>query len=195
MIPEDLLLNYGAVLEEVPASEFLFMEKTPARSFYQIKTGEIKMFNMNENGKEFIQGFFYDGESFGEPPLLTDRKYPASASAVKSSQVYKLSKAKFLKLLTANPGIHLKLTKELANRLFYKATILNEISGHPPEHRILTLIDYLKREEQIEKDFKVNLTRQQIADLTGLRVETVIRAIKKLEQYGEIRIFKRKVYR
>jgi len=41
----------------------------------------------------------------------------------------------------------------------------------------------------------VEITRQQIADLTGLRVETVIRSIKSLERKGELSIVKRKVYR
>lgn len=155
------------------------------------------MFNTNPNGKEFMQGIFYDGDSFGEPPLLSDFNYPASAATVKASKIYKLSKSKLIQLLKDNPEINLKFTRELAKRLFYKATILKEISVHPPEHRILTLIDYIKQEEDIDSDelFQVQLTRQQIADLTGLRVETVIRAIKQLEQDGEIKIIKRKVFR
>lgn len=197
MIPEEILIDYGATLKLMKAAEIIFSEKTRANYYYQIKTGEVKMFNTNPSGKEFMQGLFYDGNSFGEPPLLSDFKYPASAAAVKDSEVYKLSKSKLIQLLKDNPEINLKFTRELAKRLFYKATILKEISVHPPEHRILTLIDYLKREEDLEPDtlFQVKLTRQQIADLTGLRVETVIRAIKQLEQEGEIKIIKRKVYR
>lgn len=195
MIPEDLLMDFGATLENIPAAQIIFSEKTRADFYYQVKTGEIKMFNLNENGKEFIQGIFYDGESFGEPPLLADFKYPASAVGVKSSVLYKLSKKNLFKLLTANPTINLKFTKELAKRLFYKATILKEISVHTPEHRILTLIDFLKRKYGTEGKFQVELTRQQIADLIGLRVETVIRAVKQLEQEGEIEIKNRKVFR
>jgi CRP-like cAMP-binding protein len=41
---------------------------------------------------------------------------------------------------------------------------------------------------------KIKLTRQQIADMTGLRVETVIRTIKQLEEKGEVTIEKGKVY-
>jgi CRP-like cAMP-binding protein len=55
-----------------------------------------------------------------------------------------------------------------------------EVSIHPPEHRILTLLRYLKNQNG-HAEFVVDITRQQIAELTGLRVETVIRCIKKLE--------------
>jgi CRP-like cAMP-binding protein len=40
----------------------------------------------------------------------------------------------------------------------------------------------------------VQLTRQQIADITGLRVETVIRSIRQLYENGKLAIAKGKVY-
>ena len=195
MIPEDLLLGYGATLENIDASEVFIVEKKRADFYFQIKTGEVKMFNINENGKEFVQGIFYDGESFGEPPLFADFKYPASAAAVKATELFKLPKSKLFELLKHNPEINLKFTKAFARRLYYKATILKEISVHPPEHRILALIDFLKKRYGSEELFQVELTRQQIADLTGQRVETVIRAIKQLEQDGELKLIKHKVFR
>lgn len=195
MISTDLLLDYAAQVETFAASEFIFSENQRADFYYQIKTGEVKMININDSGKEFIQGIFYDGESFGEPPLFGDFKYPAMAVAVKKTQVYKLPKKELFKLLKNNPKTHLKLSKSLSKKLYYKSMILSEITGHPPEHRILALIDYLKTKDGITTDYKVELTRQQIADLTGLRVETVIRAVKQLELDKEIQIIKRKVWR
>ena len=195
MISEILLLKYGATIENIEASEIIISEKKRADFYFQIKIGEVKMFNLNEQGKEFVQGIFYDGESFGEPPLLGDFKYPASAVAVKPTELYKLSKTKLFELLVDNPEVNLKFTKALAKRLYYKATILKEISVHPPEHRILALIDFLKNKYGTEELFQVELTRQQIADLTGQRVETVIRAIKQLEQDGELKLIKHKVFR
>lgn len=195
MIPENLLLDFGATTVNMDASEFIISEGKRADFYFQIKTGEVKMYNLNDNGKEFVQGMFYDGESFGEPPLLGDFKYPASAATVKPTQLFKLSKTKLFELLIQNPEVNLKFTKALAKRLYYKATILKEISVHPPEHRILALIDFLKRKYGSQELFQVELTRQQIADLTGQRVETVIRAVKQLEQEGELKIINRKVFR
>lgn len=54
----------------------------------------------------------------------------------------------------------------------------SEISSQKPEHRIIRILDYLKNyvhKKEEKFSFKVDLTRQQIADLTGLSVETVIR--------------------
>src|SRR5690606_9055965 len=101
-------------------------------------------------------------------------------------------------LLKENPEIHLKFTRVLADRLYYKATMASGNSNENAAERIRTLIDYLKimvHHVPVAEDFEVDLTRQQIADLTGLRVETVIRTMKKMAVNGEIKIANRKVYR
>lgn len=156
------------------------------------------MNNFNETGKEFIQGIFSATESFGEPPLFADIKYPAHAEALDEVELYLLDKSVFLELLRTHPDLHLELTKALAGRLFYKAIMASELASHEPEHRILRILDYLKTQLHTQGEpfsFRVDLTRQQLADLTGLRVETVIRATKKLKQKGELRIKNRKLYR
>lgn len=198
MINEELLQEFGAQIKEYSKNEIIFNQNESARNYYQIISGAVKMNNFNDDGKEFIQGIFYKGQSFGEPPLFIDVKYPANAETLSESSIIVLPKTNLLKLLYQHPEIHLNITKSLANRLYYKAIIASEISSQEPEHRVLRFIDYLK--DDVHKitgnfTFKVDHTRQQIADILGLRVETVIRAVKNLEAKNEIKIIKRKVFR
>ncbi len=198
MINEQLLLKYGARLKEYSKSEIIFSENENARYYYQIVHGAVKMNNYNDDGKEFIQGLFYKSQSFGEPPLFIDVRYPANAETLSDSSILVLTKESLINLLYENPEVHLEITTALANRLYYKAIIASEISSHEPEHRVLRFLDYLKHDIFKIKEkfaFKVAYTRQQIADLLGLRVETVIRVIKNLERKNEVKIIKRKVYR
>lgn len=192
MISKDLLLEFGAQKITLIKNEVLFSEGARAAFYYQIINGEIKMFNLTQIGKEFVQGIFGAGKSFGEPPLLGGFKYPAGATATQESLLLKLPKSSFIKLLELNPEVHLAFTSLLCKRLAYKAMIAKEVSIHPPEHRIITLLDYLKAQNG-SKEFTINLTRQQIAELTGLRVETVIRSIKKLEAQKILRLDKHKI--
>ena len=196
MIPDDILKSYGPHLISLRKGALLFKEGSKPVFYYQVYQGKIKMVNQNEEGKEFVQGFFSHGESFGEPPLFGNFKYPGSAIAVEDSKIWRLEKTIFLELLKNNFELHYTLTQILAKRLLYKAMQLREISSHAPEHRIITLIDYLKEQEKINTTrFELKLTRQQLADLTGLRVETVIRSIKKLESRGLVAIEKGVVFR
>lgn len=198
MIASGLLKKYGAVKKSFDKNEIIFEEGNLPTHYYQIVSGEVKMSNYNDDGREFIQGIFYKEQSFGEPPLFLNQNYPANAIAVDDSEVLLLSKSNFLKLLEENPSISLKIIENLAQRLYYKSVMAAEMSTQEPEHGVLKLIDHGIAYFNFKKDvngYLINFTRQQIGDLTGLRVETVIRTIKALEKKGLLKIINRKVYR
>lgn len=198
MIAITLLEKYGGTIKTYKNGEVIFEENKQPTHYYQIISGEVKMNNYNDEGKEFIQGIFYKNQCFGEPPLFIDQGYPANAVAVIDSELIVITKDKFLELLKSNSDISLKIIKNLSQRLYYKSVMAAEISSQDPEHRVLRLIDYSIEQLNFKKEeagFLINFTRQQIGDLTGLRVETVIRAIKSLEKKGDLKIINRKVYR
>lgn len=196
MIPVEIIESYKPSRMELPKEAFLFLEGEDARFYFQIISGKVKMININFEGKEFVQGMFESGESFGEPPLFHDAKYPASAKTIDDTALYKLEKSKFLQLLKDHPEIHLKFTSNLTKRMMYKAMMMKEISSHDAQHRILTFLDYLKKEHGNPKEaFQVDLTRQQLSNLLGIRVETVIRTVKLLAEEDEIQIVGRKILR
>ncbi|TGD58439.1 Crp/Fnr family transcriptional regulator [Flavobacterium humi] len=198
MITEKLLESYQAARKKYNKGETIFEEGNFPAHYYQIVSGEVKMCNFNDDGKEFVQGFFHDGQSFGEPPLFLERVYPANAIAVTDCEILLVPKTAFLSLIRENAQVSLAIIENLAQRLHYKSVMAAEISSQEPEHRLLKLMDYSITFFKIEKGkdgHRIDLTRQQMADLTGLRVETVIRAIKSMEKKGEIQIIGRKVYR
>ncbi|ELR71999.1 transcriptional regulator, Crp/Fnr family [Fulvivirga imtechensis AK7] len=195
-IDTSTLQKYGARQVSLKKNEILFLEGSSPLNYYQVAEGVIKMNNFSSDGQEFIQGMFKEGESFGEPPLFGNFPYPANADAVIDSVVWKLSKDNFIDLLKENFELHLKFCSILSKRLQFKAMIAKEISSYTPEHRIMTLIDYFKEKEDTpELEYEVPFTRQQIADMTGLRVETVIRTVKALARKKELKIVNRKVFR
>ncbi|WP_240671113.1 Crp/Fnr family transcriptional regulator [Lacibacter luteus] len=196
IIDTDLLLAWGATLHNIEKGQVLFCEGNNAHFYYQVVEGRIKMCNCNDEGKEFIQGFFEAGESFGEPPLFDDATYPASAVADTDSIVIRLRKENFLQLLKDNFEIHFGFTQTLARRLRFKSMMSKEISSYGPSHRIISLLNEYKKSHGIpaNEKLKIDLTRQQIADMTGLRVETVIRSIRELHEKGKLQIERGKVF-
>lgn len=196
MIDEKLLQQYGAQLIYLKKDDVLFYEKDEAVNYYQVVDGTVKMVNYSYEGQEFIQGLFNSGESFGEPPLFGNFPYPGNAVALTDSSLMKMRKEHFFQLLKENFEIHLQFDAVLCTRLAYKSMILREVTSYAPEHRIMTLIKYLKKQGRNPADtkFKVPYTRQQLADMTGLRVETVIRAVKRLEEEGKLQIIRHKIF-
>lgn len=190
MISESILTHYRAVVVPLNKGDMLFQQGDVASSFYIVKKGRIKMSNYSDDGREFVQGYFTDSQSFGEPPFFSKDCYPASAVAMEKSEIWKIAHDDFLLLLRNNFDIHVELMQTLCNRLVYKSTMLSELAIEEAEHRLLTLIRYLVEHESHRSHMpvKIGFTRQQLADMTGLRVETVIRSVKSLEQKRQLEI-------
>lgn len=194
MIEKDVLIAWGGVCKKFRKDQIIFNEGESPRFYYQILEGAVKMQNINVDGKEFVQGIFMDGESFGEPPLFADDIYPSSGICVTDSLIYILQRDTFLKVLDEYPAIHRKFSKLLATRIVQKAITLREIVNSTPESRLLAFLDSMrKRFAENEEPLLIPFTRQQIADFTGLRVETVIRTLVKMQEKGEVKIVNHKL--
>lgn len=189
----DLLFTWGAIAKEYKRNEVIFHEDEMGNFYYQIIEGSIRMFNSNDEGKEFTQGYFTDGQSFGEPPLFIDEKYPSTAVAFNDCKIIKLSKDKFLKILDEYPSIQKKFLKLMAQRIHNKAKTSKDIINQKPEFRIMAFLNAHKKEKSHIKEL-VPYTRQEIANFTGLRVETVIRTFSKMKAEKKIDIINHKIY-
>jgi len=195
MLDYELLIQAGATIRNYSKGDVILKEGSLARFYFQIVSGEVKMVNTGESGQEFIQGIFKPGNSFAEPPLFLDVHYPASAIAITDSEILILEKPALLQLLAGNFDLQMQLVRSLSERIYFKSMMAKEISLYDASHRIITLIDFLKQRDGYTNElYPVTLTRQQIADLTGLRVETVIRAVKYLVD-TELVQKGRKIYR
>jgi CRP-like cAMP-binding protein len=196
MIQEELMLAYGGTFRKYQKGQCIFFEGDEPCFYYQLSEVSVRIANVFSNGKEFIQGIFKKGESFGEPVLLVNAAYPATAIANVDTTILKIKKENFIYLLKANNYILFQFTQLLSQRLLRKSAIAREISGEKPLHRVITLLTMLKKENGFaEKEpFEIQLSRQRIADMVGLRVETVIRAMKKMAAEGVIIIKNGKAY-
>lgn len=196
ILDTNLLLNCGASYKEIPRNEIIFMEGMQASFYYQVVSGRVRWVSVNDEGREFIQMMAEEGESFGELPLFDDSPYAATAIADTDCTLIRLHKSHFLQLLKENQEIHFAFTRLLSQRIRLKFMLLREMAIRSPEHTITALLQYFKENNMhtCPDCSKVNLTRQQIADMTGLRVETVIRTMRHLHETGQLLIEKGKVY-
>lgn len=196
MIDLNRLLTKGATYKKVVPNELIFCEGEQCNYYYQLVSGRVKWINIDEMGRECIHSMVEPGESFGEFPLFDNGLYAASAIAEEESILIRLYKPLFLELLKDDNELLFAFTSLLTKRLRFKYSIIKSFGAHTPEVRIKCLIDNLRANN---KNFcqdcnQLKLTRQQIADMTGLRVETVIRAMRNMHEKGEIRINRGKVF-
>ena len=194
-IDTNIMITWGAVAKKYKKNEFIFYEDDQSRFYFQILDGKVKMCCYNDEGKVFIQGIFGSGDSFGEPPLFINEKYPACAQAESDCTVLKLSKESLFKILGEYPELQMNFITNFAKRIYDKSiTNKNIISTHP-DQRITGFLKNFKKENQLTNSKSlIPYTRQQIADFLGLRVETVIRTLKKMEEEHKVEIRHHKLY-
>lgn len=195
LVPPPILMRFGALQKPFEKGEYIFHDGDHAKYYYQILKGKVKVFSSNEEGKIFLQGIFADGDSFGEPPMLINERYPSSAQAMVRSHIFKISAEQFMKILDEYPDIKHRLFLLMTSRCYEKSMVTKEVINQKTEYRILSFLRDFKRKRgnPVEK-ILVPFTRQEMADFTGLRVETVIRALKLLCDSGVVDIRERKLY-
>ena len=192
----NLLLAWGATYKKVGHGDIIFREGNNCSFYHQLVSGVVKWVNINEDGIEFIQTIVEPGESFGIVSLFDDEPYAATAIAEKDSIILRLHKPVFLNLLEESSTLQSKFSRLLAEQIRFKLLLLKTISFEDPHICISTLIGYLKKNKKniCANCNQLKLTRQQIAGMTGLRVETVIRTMRHMHDDGELLITKGKVF-
>ena len=194
-IDTNLLITWGAVSRKYRKNEFIFYEGDQCRFYHQIEEGKVKMCCYNDEGKVYIQGMFLKDESFGEPPLFLNEIYPACAVAETDCTILKLSKESLFKILNEYTELQMLFITNFAKRIYDKASANKNIISIHPDQRITGFLKKYKKENQLTgSKVLIPYTRQQIADFLGLRVETVIRTLKKMEENQKVEIRKRKLY-
>jgi CRP/FNR family cyclic AMP-dependent transcriptional regulator len=196
MVDENLLLTWGATFRKLSKDELLFAEGGQGQFYHQIVNGRVKWVNIDDEGKEFIQAVVHPGESVGELPLFDDGPYVSSAISLTDTTVLRLRKEEFLKMLHEHPEIHFSFTRMITHRLRLKFIFMKELSYPDPARKVLTVLHYYRdvSDQEFDGRKRIQLTRQQIANMTGLRVETVIRTIRSLCDDGKLHIDGGKVY-
>lgn len=196
MINDDILFSYGADLRSYDPDDVIFSEGDIPSYYFKIQEGKIKLNNYNEAGKEFIQGILCKHHSVGESSLFTEKNYPVNAVAIEECELIRLPKKKYFEMLKQHPEYYPDVLHSISEHMHYKFLMMQSMAFQNPSEKLLTLMNYLKyhHEDKSEYALQINLTRQQLASLTGLSVETVIRVIKNMEKNGILKIKNRKIF-
>ena len=168
----------------------IFAEGESAIFLPVILSGKIKMVRFLEPGKEVIISVFQKGEMFAVPPVFDGGPYPSSAFALEDSKILMLYRPQFLQLLKESNEFSFAVISWMCEMLREKTATIQNLAFASPEHKIgNVLLRVAEKGSGIEeKEFKVSLRRQDIAEMAGLRTETAIRVIRKLAEKNLLKI-------
>ncbi|MGO1521165.1 MAG: Crp/Fnr family transcriptional regulator [Sphingobacterium sp.] len=195
MIPIDLLLEKGGCYKNYDEGEPICHTGAHANFYYQLVSGRVRWCNLLDDGKEVLHNMIIPGECFGELALFDEKPYAATARADVPTMVIRLGAEAFHEILSVQPKIHLEFTKNIAKKLRFKFFLTELLANNDSVDIVTKLIAHFNNHQQfICTDCRrLMLTRQELANMVGLRVETVIRAIRQMQQADQLDIVKGKV--
>ena len=95
----------------------VFWDGDDCNGFYIVAAGKVKIYKVSFEGKEQILHIYGPGNPFGEVPVFSGKKFPASAQTIVKSHLLFFPKDAFVGLITKNPSLALNMLAVLSMRL------------------------------------------------------------------------------
>lgn len=192
-INPQFILDTQADIKKYSKGCIIAKEGSKSLYFYYLIDGELSVYNFTPEGKEFLQHKVKEKHFFGEPAVLLEKPFPGNVEVTSEfAEILKIKRENFLQYLINNPDWCLEFTKSIAEKSIKKTNSLKNIVFLNPEDRIIKQLNDYK--EGKEEKMVIELTRKELSNMTGLRIETIIRTIKKMEKDGKLKIVNGKVF-
>jgi CRP-like cAMP-binding protein len=159
----------------------IFVEGSIPTGIYYLKSGKIKKYKADRDGKEQIIYICNSGELFGYPALLSEGSYSDSAAALEDSIVAFIPKDDFLQVLSQSSILSNKLLKNLSHEFGVLVNSVATFAHRSVRERLALSLLILKEKYRVKgnesKPVEINLSREDLSNLVGTAVETLVRLL------------------
>ena len=171
----------------------IFLQQDKSVNLFNITEGNVKIYQLLNDGRIQIIGFLYPGDFFGS---YKNGKYNYSADAIGNVRVCAFDQEKLDKYIEKN----MTLAKELLHLTSHELTLAQDrisvLGKFSATERLAKFIfnisEQRKRIGWKNNPISLPMTRQDIADYLGLTIETVSREFSKLKTSNIIKILNSK---
>lgn len=160
--------------------EHLYMAGDPENALFVLHRGKIRIYRLNEEGKEQLIRVLLPGDFTGELALFGgETMHDSYAEAAEESKVCEIQKEELYSLLKEYPEIGIKIIERFSERLSEVEQQATNISLLSSEER---LIEFIRTDVDENDRLKLSMTKKDLASYLSMQPETLTRLFKKLEQ-------------
>ena len=172
-----------------PKNSVIVFEDDPGDALFVVKSGQVKVVLIGEDGREVILSVLRGGNFFGEMSLIDDQPRSAHVIAMEDSKLLVLYREDFHRCLERSPRIALGLLRALSRRLRSAddkigGLVLLDVPG-----RVARLLLELA-DEGNGTTISRSITHHTIAQMVGSSRETVSRTIRTFTDNGLVAVSK-----
>jgi CRP/FNR family nitrogen fixation transcriptional regulator len=161
--------------------EKVFRKGQSAKQIYKVDIGCIRTSTHDRNGCRLVTGFYFPGDYFG---LELRGRHSVFAEAIVPSKILVIGRKELFSAAEADSAVAnclLNITNVELQRAQNHSLMLRSSANERVAH---FLIELKKRNRRAEVDLP--MSRQDIADYLNLAMETVSRALTRLEKVSAI---------
>ena len=168
------------------AGETIAKQNTPLTHLICIRSGMAKVVSEGPKGKNLIVDIIKDNNIFTGGGTIIDDSHHFTVAALTDIECCFIETSKIFAVLSVNSNFAIDLLR-LYNGQHFKMhkTLINLIHKYMPGRVADTLL-YLKNEIYLSNPFQFVLTKQELAEMSGMTKESFIRNLKEFEDSGII---------
>lgn len=172
-------------LRTIRKKQVLYYQDDKATNIYLIHKGKIKTTKIADDGRELTTKIYNVDEFVGAHVIFSTENYIDNAIAIEDCTLSTFSIKEIEKLIIQNPDVASKFIKILSNEVVEKEEQLLQMAYSSVRKRIAeSLLNYQK--QHCTNGDNINLTRYELANLSGTAPETVSRTLTEFEHEGLI---------
>jgi len=176
-----------------PAGAHLFREGDSFNAIAAVRSGTVKTYVTDLDGREQVRNFFLPGEVIGLD-AISDSRYPSNALALEPVVLCRFSFPSLAALATRIPGLQQQLFRLLSHDIGIAALLAG---NHSAEDRLAAFLIGLSRRYGARgfptDRFALTMSRSDIANYLRLAPETVSRILRRFQDEKLVRVRGREV--
>jgi len=158
-------------------NETIYCHGNLSNHLFLIKKGKVKTYKINEQGKEFITGYFNDNQYFGYSSFIKHTSHFENSKAITKVKLYKIDKNEINNIVKNNPKILYEFIDLLAGNLIdIKEQLILLAYSSVRRKTAITLLKILQKAPLKEAE-EINISRSDLANSIGIGYETLIRTL------------------
>lgn len=167
--------------------DVVFRQGEPFEALYVVRSGAVRVAIGDADGGQQVVGFRLPGEILGIDALLEDT-HRTDAQALERTTVCEVPFARLEDLFQQLPGLQRKMMRELGREVASAQQHVLALGRQQALERVaLFLCGLLERYDRLSRPtdcLRLPMGRSDIACYLGLAVETVSRALGRMEEHG-----------
>ncbi len=167
--------------------EYIFREDEAFGAIYALRSGSIKSFILDERGDEHVIGFKMPGDLVGLSGI-SGSHYRNSAVALETSSVCEIPFTQLEELGKEVQGLSHHLIEIMSKEIQEEHQKVAMCSKMPADARLASVIQTLsqrfKERGFSASEFHLSMSRNDIANMLGLAVETISRLFTQFQEQG-----------